>query len=460
MTGQRKKRIAGSYFVSTLSISLVLVVVGILVFILLNAKLVSDHVKQNIGFSIIVKDNVNEAEIKKMQKILDTKPFVSSSVFISKVEAAREFKEELGEDFEGVLGYNPLLPSVEIKLNPVYANNDSLTVIEKSLLKNELVQEVSYQKSLVHMINENVRRISLILLIAGAALMLISFSLLGIGNALMQTSLNPLLSNIVRGDRLASSLTFGQFVKAIASFLAPYIAMWGATQAIPSFDLGWRVLFPIYMVIAILAILLLNATQIEEEKEEGKPSTFGQCLALLGKPFILLCFIGIMCHVGIDVGTNTTAPKILMERIGMTLDDAAFATSLYFIFRTAGCFLGSFILRQMSPKSFFGISVVMMLAAMVGLFIFHDKTVIYACIALIGFGNSNVFSVIFSQALLYLPGKKNEVSGLMIMGLFGGTVFPLAMGVASDTSMGQNGAIAVMTVGVLYLLFYTFRIKK
>ena len=177
------------------------------------------------------------------------------------------------------------------------------------------------------------------------ALMLISFSLLGIGNALMQTSLNPLLSNIVRGDRLASSLTFGQFVKAIASFLAPYIAMWGATQAIPSFDLGWRVLFPIYMVIAILAILLLNATQIEEEKEEGKPSTFGQCLALLGKPFILLCFIGIMCHVGIDVGTNTTAPKILMERIGMTLDDAAFATSLYFIFRTAGCFLGSFIRR-------------------------------------------------------------------------------------------------------------------
>ena len=338
MTGQRKKRIAGSYFVSTLSISLVLVVVGILVFILLNAKLVSDHVKQNIGFSIIVKDNVNEAEIKKMQKILDTKPFVSSSVFISKVEAAREFKEELGEDFEGVLGYNPLLPSVEIKLNPVYANNDSLTVIEKSLLKNELVQEVSYQKSLVHMINENVRRISLILLIAGAALMLISFSLLGIGNALMQTSLNPLLSNIVRGDRLASSLTFGQFVKAIASFLAPYIAMWGATQAIPSFDLGWRVLFPIYMVIAILAILLLNATQIEEEKEEGKPSTFGQCLALLGKPFILLCFIGIMCHVGIDVGTNTTAPKILMERIGMTLDDAAFATSLYFIFRTVAFF--------------------------------------------------------------------------------------------------------------------------
>lgn len=293
----------------------------------------------------------------------------------------------------------------------------------------------------------------------GYMLMLVSFSLLGIGNALMQTSLNPLLSNIVRGDRLASSLTFGQFVKAIASLLAPFIAMWGATQVIPSLGLGWRVLFPIYMIIAVIAILLLNATQIEEEKEEGKPSTFGQCLALLGKPFIFLCFLGIMCHVGIDVGANTTAPKILMERLGMSLYDATSATSFYFIFRTFGCLLGTLILRMMSPKSFFGFSVIMMLVAMVGLFIFHDKTIIYTCIALIGFGNSNVFSVIFSQALLYLPGKKNEVSGLMIMGLFGGTVFPLAMGVASD-AMGQNGAVAVMTIGVLYLLFFTFRIRK
>ncbi|WP_373843370.1 MFS transporter, partial [Bacteroides heparinolyticus] len=156
----------------------------------------------------------------------------------------------------------------------------------------------------------------------GYVLMLLSFSLLGIGNALMQTSLNPLLSNIVSGERLASSLTFGQFVKAIASFLAPYIAMWGATQTIPSLGMGWRILFPIYMVVAVIAIFWLGATSIQEEKEEGRPSTFGECLALLGKPFILLCFLGIMCHVGIDVGTNTTAPKILMERLEMTLSDA------------------------------------------------------------------------------------------------------------------------------------------
>ncbi len=293
----------------------------------------------------------------------------------------------------------------------------------------------------------------------GYTLMLLSFSLLGIGNALMQTSLNPLLSNVISGDKLASSLTFGQFVKAIASFLAPYIAMWGATAAIPSFGLGWRILFPIYMVVAVIAVLLLGATQIEEEKPEGKPSTFGECFALLGKPFILLCFIGIMCHVGIDVGTNTTAPKILMERLGMGLHEASFATSLYFILRTIGCFLGAFILTRMSAKVFFGISVLMMLAAMVGLSIFQSKEVIYICIGLIGFGNSNVFSIIFSQAIQSMPQRKNEISGLMIMGLFGGTIFPLFMGFLSDAMASQLGAIIVLSIGVLYLAFLCLKLK-
>lgn len=288
--------------------------------------------------------------------------------------------------------------------------------------------------------------------------MLCSFSLLGIGNALMQTSLNPLLSNIISGDKLASSLTFGQFVKAIASFLAPYIAMWGATQGMPTFGLGWRVLFPVYMVIAVIAVLWLGATPIEEEKPD-KASGFVSCLKLLGSPFILLCFLGIMCHVGIDVGTNTTAPKILMERLGMTLDEAGFATSLYFIFRTLGCFSGAIILQKVSARSFFVVSVICMLLAMAGLFVSDAEAVIYTAIALIGFGNSNIFSIIFSQALLAVPEKKNEISGLMIMGLFGGTVFPLFMGFASD-AMGQDGAVAVMTVGVIYLLFYTLKIKK
>ncbi len=305
-----------------------------------------------------------------------------------------------------------------------------------------------------------VTAVSLILPVFGEGywLMLAAFSLLGIGNAIMQTSLNPLVTNLISGDRLASTLTFGQFVKAIASFLAPIIAAWGATTAFVTFGLGWRILFVIYAVISCLSVAVLGATPIEEERPD-KASGIGECLRLLGRPFILLCFLGIMCHVGIDVGTNTTAPKIIMERLGLPLEDASFATGLYFIFRTAGCFLGAFILRVMSPRLFFGISVLMMAVSMALLFASHSLAPIYVGIALVGFGNSNIFSIVFSQALIAAPKERNEVSGLMIMGLFGGTIFPLAMGYAAD-AMGQAGAIGVMAVGVIYLLFYTLKISK
>ena len=301
--------------------------------------------------------------------------------------------------------------------------------------------------------------VSLVLPVLGEnfGIMLVSFSLLGIGNALMQTSLNPLISTVIKGGHLASTLTFGQFVKAIASFLAPYLAMWGAMGVLPTMGLGWRALFVIYLVMGIFATLLLAGTPIEEEPV-GQASSVTSCLRLLGKPVVLLSFIGIMCHVGIDVGTNTTAPKILMERLGYSLNEAAFATSLYFIFRTVGCLTGSLFLRLLRTRIFFIISVVMMALSMVGLFFGHSQIVLYTAIALVGYGNSKVFSMIFSQALTDMPGQKNEVSGLMIMGLFGGTVFPLLMGFASD-AVGQMGAVAVMAVGVIYLFSYIGRLK-
>ena len=290
-------------------------------------------------------------------------------------------------------------------------------------------------------------------------MMLVAFSLLGIGNAIMQTSLNPLVSNLVSGNRLASTMTLGQFVKAIASFLAPIIAAWGATAAIPTFGLQWRILFPIYAIVGLVATIALFATNIKEEPAD-EASSVVSCLKLLGKPFVLLCFIGIMCHVGIDVGTNTTAPKLLVERAGMTIGAAGFATSVYFIFRTIGCFTGSFILRFFSAKSFFFVSALMIAGGLAGLFYASTEMSIYLCLALIGYGNSNIFSIIFSQALLSEPKKKNEVSGLMIMGLFGGTLFPLAMGYATDFIQNQSGAVAVMAVGALYLLIYTLKINK
>ena len=305
------------------------------------------------------------------------------------------------------------------------------------------------------------------------AVMLIAFSLLGIGNALMQTSLNPLVSSLVRGH-LASTLTFGQFIKAIASLMAPYIAMWGATHAIPDLSMGWRVLFPIYMTIGVVASLLLAGTPIDEETHDAETVAerksvvrdYVDTFRLLGNSYVLLCFFGIMCHVGIDVGTNTTAPKLLQQYAQMTLNDAAFATSLYFIFRTIGCLTGSYFLRVFKTRTFFIISVSLMAASMICMMAgaanagnpATAKMLLYIGIAFVGYGNSNVFSMILSQAMLYMPEKKNAISGLMIMGLFGGTVFPLLMGFASD-AIGQTGAVGVMAIGVIYLFTFINKVR-
>ena len=271
--------------------------------------------------------------------------------------------------------------------------------------------------------------------------MLVSFSLLGIGNALMQVSLNPLLSNIVTGEKLASTLTLGQFVKAIASFAAPIIAAKAAL-----FFGDWRLLFPIYASITVLSFVFLWTSKIQETPYERKKFTFD----FLNVP-ILLFFLGIMAHVGIDVGVNVTAPRIFMERIaGMTLEDAQNATSAYFLFRVIGCFSGTFILARFPIHKFFIISVVCMTLSVVGLFFVSNLTMLYVCIALVGFGNSNIFPMIFSKAIQSMPERDNEISGFMIMGIGGGAVFPVLMGSLADKLQSQAGAIIVMAALVAY----------
>jgi fucose permease len=284
--------------------------------------------------------------------------------------------------------------------------------------------------------------------------MLISFSLLGIGNTLMQVSLNPLIANIVSENRFASTLTFGQFVKAIASFAAPLLAGWTALQ----FG-NWKLFYPVYAAMTALALVLLGVVKIEEKPYESK-SSFLDCFRLLGKGSIFLFFLGVMAHVGIDVGINATAPKILMERTGMTLIDAGLATSIYFLFRVAGCFSGTFILARVRLHSFFLVSVVCMALSALGLFFFSNSALLYIAIALVGFGNSNIFPMIFSKALQSLPERDNEVSGLMIMGVAGGAVFPLLMGVVSDWVDAQWGAVLVVAALVAYLFALFCRLKK
>jgi len=286
--------------------------------------------------------------------------------------------------------------------------------------------------------------------------MLISFTFLGIGNTLMQVSLNPLIAGLVSKERMASTLTFGQFVKAIASFIAPILAAWAVIRFA-----DWRmILFPLFLTILVLVIVLLFLTKVDEPKAENKSTSFRASFSLLGDVTVLFLFLGIMAHVGLDVGLNTTAPKLLIERLHIPLADAGYATSFYFIFRTLGCLLGSAILAKFSGRNVFLVSVLMILVGVLTMFT-ADKTIIYVGIALFGLGNANIFSVMFSQALVCQPKYNNEVSGLMIMGVFGGAVFPLIMGVMSDTMGGQVGAVIVLLALVSYLIVGVFpKIKQ
>ena len=173
-----RRRVTASYVTTIISITLVLFMMGLLGLIVLHAKKLSDYAKENIGFSIMIKDEVKEPGILAFQKKLDTRPFVKSTEYIPKEKAAVELKKELGEDFIGFLGYNPLLPSIDLRLKADYANMDSVARIEKYLISNPEVKEVFYQKSLVELVNQNIDRISLILLGFSLILLLISVALI------------------------------------------------------------------------------------------------------------------------------------------------------------------------------------------------------------------------------------------------------------------------------------------
>ena len=326
-----------------------------------------------------------------------------------------------------------------------------LLSVPTGLLMNRIGKRKTVLLSLV------VTAVALILPLCGYnyPVLLASFCLLGIGNTLMQVSLNPLASCIVSGEKFASTLTFGQFVKAIASFIAPILASWASLQ----FG-NWRLLYPIFLVFALIAIVYLSLTKIEEEIPKDKTSSFIDCLKLLGDGSVLLLFLGIVAHVGIDVGVNTCAPKIIMERLALPLEKAGIATSIYFLFRTLGCLSGSFILAKFPLKKFFAVSVCLMVLSMIGLFVCRSLAGLYVAIALVGFGNSNIFSMVFSRALYYLPERSNEMSGLMVMGIIGGTVFPLLMGILSDAMGTQTGSVIVISMGVAYLACLAARFLK
>lgn len=338
--------------------------------------------------------------------------------------------------------------------------------------------------------------------------LVVAFSIVGIGNVFLQTSLNPLVSNVVSPQHLASTMTFGQFIKAFVGITGPLILGWclatgsiatmyennppenalpestasaleagnqppafapadtvekataASTSVLPNFGLSWRAMFPYYGIIGLIALFLIWRVHIHEEKPD-KVSGFMECIRLLGDGFVLCCFIAIICHVGIDVGTNTTAPRFLEEVWpGQPNSVYLFACTVYFIARMISCLLGAWLLRIMPPKLFFLCSVILVGVGLILLWTSPSRTMVYISVILIALGNSNLFSVAFSQALNRRPNEGNEVSGLMIMGVSGGAIIPPAMGIASDAFKSQGGAVIVLMLSCAFLLFYTFLIKS
>jgi len=284
---------------------------------------------------------------------------------------------------------------------------------------------------------------------------MVAFVLLGIGNTLLQVSLNPLLTNVVKGERLTSCLTGGQVVKAVSSFCGPFIAL-AATAAFGN----WKYLFTIYAAITLLSFLLLEVTEIPREAAEGKQTTLGQAFGLLKDKTVLLFFLGIFFVVGVDVGTNTVSAKLLIERCGMDVDKASLGASVYFICRTAGAFLGTFLLTRMDDIKYLKINLLLAVAAMALLFFVQPAWAILAGIGGIGFFCSSVFSVLFSQALKARPEKANEISGFMITGVCGGAVIPPLMGLATEWVGNQRGSLLVISLCLLYLVWCAFAAGK
>ena len=264
---------------------------------------------------------------------------------------------------------------------------------------------------------------------------MVAFALLGIGNTILQVSLNPLLTNVVSGESLT--------VFAVNVFG------------------NWQYLFPIFAAITLLSSLWLMMTSIpKEEVSLQSGSSVGATFSLLKDSHILLFFIGILCTVGLDVGMNTLTPKLLIERCGLEITDAGLGSSVYFFCRTAGAFIGAFLLARLSDVRYLRVNLIVMLAALGVLYFANSYIEILICVGVFAFALSCVFSIVYSLALRRRPDKANEISGLMITGVCGGAIIPPLMGLLTETVGSQVGSLIILTVCAVYLTFCAYSIKS
>ena len=288
------------------------------------------------------------------------------------------------------------------------------------------------------------------------ASVLTAFSMIGIGNTILQVAMNPLVTDVVYPDRVTSTITFGQATKAFGSIVAPFIAMWTAVS------LGrWQLLFPIYAGLSLLGLVWLWLSPIEEAPQEQKSVSVKDTLVLLKDKGIIAFFFGIVVLVAADVAVNMTLPRLMTDEFGLPAYKANLCNSLYFLARTIAAFAGGALLLKVSDKKFFAAGCWLAMLGLVLLAIFGKTGLVPALIAvcIFGIGYANLFGIVFSFAMRRAPGKANEVSALLIVGLIGGAVLPPVLGWIRDISGSQVIAVAAIAVVWIYMLWLNRRIN-
>lgn len=285
------------------------------------------------------------------------------------------------------------------------------------------------------------------------------YALLGIGNTILQVSLNPLLNNVVTDQKLlTSSLTAGQVVKAVSSFCGPFIMLFAVNVLGQGDKANWYLAFPVLGAITLISAVWLYATPIPHEEVEATDVTTGKVLGLLSDSVIFRLFLGIFFVVGIDVATNFVSSKVMIYRFDWDVQEAGIAPQIYFICRTVGAFLGVFFMTKISEMKYFRINIIAAAAVILLLIFYKDTYVNLVCIGGIGFFCSCIFSIIYSMAIQHAPDKANLISGLMITAVAGGGFVTPFIGNAIDMA-GISAGITVLLACAAYLMYCAYAVK-
>ncbi|MCX6335032.1 MAG: MFS transporter [Bacteroidia bacterium] len=285
-------------------------------------------------------------------------------------------------------------------------------------------------------------------------MVLAGFALLGIGNTIVQVSANPLLVDVVPGNRTSSFLSFSQFVKAIGSMLGAPLALFFASK----FG-DWKLLFLVFGIVSVLSVIWLASVKIEETGQQESKALLASSFRLLGNGFVLLMVLSIFIVVGVDVGFNSNSGQFLIKRFGIEQNAAESGRSIYFFGRMLGTFAGAIMLTKISSRKFFMWTSLLGILCFLLIILVRSTAMAWVLVFMIGLAVANIWPLVFSIAVEKYPTRSNEISGLMMMAISGGAVIPLLVGWVSDLSNAAFG-LTILLAGMVYLWAVSFYCLK